>query len=279
MFAAFRPWSFLVKRHISAIGVAVALGLAPLPAFANTGALVVRYGLTLAGLPIGTATVTFHVTDHGTYSIAAAAKVGGVMSLISDGRGSANASGHLGSDRPQPSAYALNSMSGKKPQTVQLALANGAVTATDIEPPPAPRGDRIPVRAADKRGVIDPLSALLVPVAGDANALTASACRRTLPVFDGAQRFDIPLSYSRTEHVRGNGYDGAVIVCSARYVPIAGHRPEREQTKFMAANRDLEFWLAPINGTHVLAPWRIVVGTQIGRLTIDTIRYGATGSE
>ncbi|MDQ0396066.1 DUF3108 domain-containing protein [Labrys monachus] len=263
-----------MKTYRSAFAAAALLGLASAPALASTGALVVRYGLTLAGLPIGTATVTFNVADGGPYKINAAAKVGGVMSLLSDGRGSASAAGRLGPSQPQPSSYALNSISGKKPQTVQLALANGAVTAAAIMPEPAPRPDRVPVTLADKRGVIDPLSALLVPVAGSVNVLSADACRRKLPIFDGAQRFDIPLTYSRTEQVRGKGYDGPVIVCSARYIPIAGHRPERAQTKFMEDNRDLEFWLAPIGGTHVLAPWRIVVGTQIGRLTIDTIRYG-----
>ena len=41
----------------------------------------------------------------------------------------------------------------------------------------------------------------------------------------------------------------------------------------MAENRDLEIWLAPIEGTRVLAPWRIVVGTQVGRLVIEAERF------
>ena len=41
----------------------------------------------------------------------------------------------------------------------------------------------------------------------------------------------------------------------------------------MAENRDLEIWLAPIDGTRVLAPWRIVVGTQVGRLVIEAERF------
>jgi hypothetical protein len=266
-----------VNKLLCGLGAAALIGLGPQPAAANSGSVVIRYDLTLAGLPIGTATLTVNVADGGPYTIGAAAKVGGVISLISDGRGSASATGRLGPVQPEPSTYALNTKSEDKPQTVQMAISDGTVTAVALNPELAPRPDRIPVTPANKHGVIDPLSALMVPVAGSGSALSPDACKRTLPVFDGAQRFDITLSYARTEQVKAKGYSGPAIVCSARYIPIAGHRPERAQTKFMIANRDLELWLTPINGTRVLAPWRIIVGTQIGRLRIDAARYGQSG--
>lgn len=258
-------------------GLWALIGLTPALASANSATTAIRYGVTLAGLPIGTATLNINFSEGGPYKINAAAKVGGVISLISDGRGSASASGTLGSSQPQPSAYALNSVAGKKPQTVQMALTGGNITAVELQPELPPRKDRVPVTAASKHGVIDPLSALLVPVAGASEALEPDACRRTLPIFDGAQRFDIKLSYARTEQVDGKGYSGPAIVCSARYVPIAGHRPDRAQTKFMTANRDIELWLAPIKGTHVLAPFKIIVGTQIGRLTMNATQFGGSG--
>jgi Protein of unknown function (DUF3108) len=253
-------------------------GMAPALASAGSATTVIRYGVTLAGLPIGTANLNISVSDGGPYKINAAAKVGGVISLISDGRGSASAAGTLGSAAPLPSSYALNSLAGKKPQTVQMALSGGNITAVELQPELPPRKDRVPVTPANRHGVLDPLSAMLVPVAGG-EALEPGACKRTLPVFDGATRFDVKLSYARTEHVDGKGYSGPSIVCSARYVPIAGHRPDRDQTKFMVANRDIELWLAPIKGTHVLAPFKIIVGTQIGRLTLDATRFGGSGGD
>ncbi|GLS17263.1 hypothetical protein GCM10007874_02780 [Labrys miyagiensis] len=264
-----------------ALGTALSAltGLAPALASAGSTATTIRYGVTLAGLPIGTANLNINLSDGGPYKINAAAKVGGVISLISDGRGSASASGRLTSTVPIPSAYALNSIAGKKPQTVQMALASGNITAVELQPELPPRKDRVPVTTADKHGVLDPLSAMLVPVSGNGDALEPAACRRTLPVFDGATRFDVKLSYARTENVDGKGYSGPTIVCSARYVPIAGHRPDRDQTKFMVANRDIELWLAPLKGTHVLAPFKIIVGTQIGRLTLDATRFGGSGGD
>lgn len=59
-------------------------------------------------------------------------------------------------------------------------------------------------------------------------------CNRTLPIFDGAARYDIKLSYSGTRQVALDGCNGSVVVCQARYVPIAGHRALRPSTKFMA---------------------------------------------
>lgn len=227
-----------------------------------------EYDLRLAGLPIGSAMLT--IAKHGSdYSVMGSARVGGVLSLISDSRGTAKAQGRLAGPFPAPASYALNSVSSDKDQTVRMGFRSSAITSLAVEPPVPPRPDRIPVTDADKRGVLDPLSALLVP-GTEANA---AACHRTLPVFDGAVRFDVPLTYARMEPVAlDNGFSGEAVVCSARYRPLAGHRPNRSQTKFMTANTDLEYWLVAVPGAPVLAPWRIVVGTQIGRLTVTARR-------
>jgi len=267
------------RKFALGIGMSVLAGLSTASASANSASTAIRYGVTLAGLPIGTASLNINFSEGGPYKINAAAKVGGMLSLFSDGRGSASSSGTLGSAAPLPSAYALNSIAGKKPQSVQMALSSGNITAVELQPDLPARKDRVPVTATNKRGVLDPLSAMLVPVSGSGDALEPSACRRTLPIFDGATRFDIKLSYARTEQVDGKGYSGPSIVCTARYVPIAGHRPNRDQTKFMTANHDIELWLAPIKGTHVLAPFKIIVGTQIGRLTLDATRFGGSGGD
>jgi hypothetical protein len=243
------------------------------PSGAASGSVRVRYGMTVAGLPIGNAFLTATIHDD-DYKVTASAKVGGILSLISDGKGAATASGHVGSDRPIATGYALNTVSDDKQQTVRMALSQSRITNVELRPPVPPRSDRIPVRDADKQGVIDPLSALLMPVSGTRDILAHDACTRTLPVFDGAQRFDVTLFFSRMETVRSEaGYSGPALVCSARYKPISGYRPNRGQTKFMADNKDLEIWLAPIEGTRVLAPWRIVVGTQVGRLVIEAERF------
>ena len=76
--------------------------------------------------------------------------------------------------------------------------------------------------------------------------MSPAACNREIPIFDGYTRFDINLTYVGERSAKAKGYDGPVAVCAARYVPISGHRSERPATKFMAENKDLEVWLAPI---------------------------------
>ena len=98
------------------------------------------------------------------------------------------------------------------------------------------------------------MSALLMP-ALDAESLTDPAnCDRTIPVFDGAARFDVVLSYGETKKRRDAWLSGPVLVCNARYVPISGHRALRPATKFMQENRDMSVWLAPVEGPRVLVP-------------------------
>ena len=72
---------------------------------------------------------------------------------------------------------------------------------------------------------------------------------------------------------KANGYNGPVAVCAVRYVPIAGHRPDRPGTKFMAENKSMEIWLAPIELARVLMPYRISVRTMIGTTVIEASQF------
>lgn len=263
------PTLHLLTRPLAA---ALACAIPSGAAFAADSNVAIGYTMTVAGLPIGTAALKLSIADNGPYKIVVSAKVGGVLKLVSDGKGSATASGRLGPAQPIPAGFALKSVSGKKPQTIRMALAGGTVTDAEIKPEPTPRPDRVPVTPADKRGVIDPLSAMIVPVPAGGRALDPALCARTLPIFDGGQRFDIRLAYSRLEKVKVKGFAGQALVCAARYVPIAGHRSERDQTKFMAANRDIELWLAQVGDTPVLAPVQIAMGTQVGRFIVTAAR-------
>jgi hypothetical protein len=153
-----------------------------------------------------------------------------------------------------------------------MGLSSGNVAALDIAPPLEAKADRVPLRDAHKRGVVDPVSALLMPAAA-ANPLDPANCDRTIPVFDGAARFDIVLTYGETRTVEKSGYKGPVIVCNARYVPIAGHRSTRPSTKFMEENKDMQVWLAPVAGTRMLLPLRIAVRTMIGMSVVEASQW------
>ena len=85
--------------------------------------------------------------------------------------------------------------------------------------------------------MLDPVSAPM-PASAKGDLTDLANCNRTLPIFDGAARFDVVLSYGETRRSRSPA-KGPVLVCNARYVPIAGHRALRPTTKFMQDNRDM----------------------------------------
>ncbi|HEY8383360.1 MAG TPA: DUF3108 domain-containing protein [Microvirga sp.] len=246
----------------------LALGAAA-PAGAQT--LKVDYGISLAGLPMGTADLSTTL-DGSRYRMQVGAKLTGLAGMITGGKGGATATGAVGGGQPVPASFAITSRASSGERTVRMGLSGGNVAALDINPPIDEKPDRVPLAESHKRGVVDPVSALIMP-AVKADPLDPANCNRTLPIFDGAARFDVVLTYGETRPVEKPGYKGQVLVCNARYVPIAGHRALRPSTKFMQENRDLQVWLAPVEGSRLLMPMRIAVRTMVGMSVIEAERW------
>jgi hypothetical protein len=259
-FATSLPW---------AAAAIVAFGAAP----AAAASLSAEYAISLAGLTIGAADLNANLGE--TYKMDIRARLTGLVGAVTGGSGGASAGGFLTGNRPLPASYAVTSRSSSDQRTVRLGMTRGNVVAVEIVPPIEEKADRVPVKEVHKRGVLDPVSALLMPSLGRGDPLDPAVCNRTLPVFDGAARFDVVLSYAETRQVAKAGYAGPIVVCNARYVPVAGHRPGRPGTKFMEDNRDLSVWLAPVEGTRILMPLRISVRTMLGTSVIEATRWSA----
>ncbi|RFB74978.1 DUF3108 domain-containing protein [Methylovirgula sp. 4M-Z18] len=243
------------------------------PAGAET--LKARYTLSLIGLTVGQAGINATFTPS-TYKLEGSARVSGIAAIVSSSKGAVTATGTINGTHLSPNAFAVTAANAQMSRTIRMALASNAAKAIEIEPPFDPSPDRIPLSAGDQRGIVDPMSALLMPTTdGDVNS--PSACNRTLPVFDGGARFDITMTYKSTEHVEGNGYSGPVAVCAVRYTPIAGHRRNRKPTQYMADNKDMEIWLAPVGNTHLLMPYHAAVMTMAGRAQMDATEFSVSG--
>jgi hypothetical protein len=100
-----------------------------------------------------------------------------------------------------------------------------------------------------------------------------AACNRTIPVFDGYARFDVKLAYAGQRIMKLRGYEGPVSVCAARYIPVAGHRPGTKGVVFMQNNKQLEVWLAPLEGARVELPLRISVATMVGTTVVQATNF------
>lgn len=251
------------------LALACVVAMIAAPAAAET--LSASYGIYLAGIPIGKADIGASISGD-RYKVDVSARMTGLVGAVTQGSGEATATGAIGQRAPTSAGYALRARSSDGARTIRVAMAQGNVRAAEMNPPLDERPDRVPVTAAHKRGVLDPVSALIMPAPQGAHgALDPSGCNRTLPIFDGATRFDVILSYKTTRMIHSRAYSGPVLVCAARYVAQAGHRP-RAAVKYMEANRDMETWLAPI-GPKLLIPFRIAVGTAIGQTVIEANRF------
>lgn len=243
------------------------------PALAG-GSLEARYAVSFTGLQIGQAGLVAQI-DEDSYSAAGSGMVTGVLKLVTGGRGTASASGQFVDGKPSPVSYSVNSETDRKSEEIRLAGAAGMMRDEKVDPRPK-SSDRVPVTDEHRLGAIDPMSALLMPVAGTGDLTGPDACNRTLPIYDGRQRYDLDFSYVRTEtakHVRG--YSGPLAVCRVQYRPIAGHRPNRKQVKELVENENIFVWLAPVAGTRVLVPQRVSFGTPIGTFIMQATYFSS----
>jgi hypothetical protein len=252
----------------------LALALAAVPgAVSAQGRLEAHYTMTLAGLPIGQGSWVIDISDS-QYSSAATGGTTGLLRAFTGGEGSTAAQGTLQGGRPLVSTYAATIKSSKKTDEIRLTVNNGRVKDLKLDPPRDTDAERVPITDEDQHGILDPMTASLVRLPGAGNPLRPEACQRTLAIFDGRLRYDLQLAFKRMDKVKADkGYEGPVVVCAVYFSPIAGHIPSRAAIKYISRLRDIEVWLAPIAGTHVLVPFRAAGPTPIGPAVLQATQF------
>ncbi len=267
-----------MRRNLFTAALALAaMTVASAPGHAD-GRVDARYRISIAGLELGRASLLIEV-GASSYVASGSARITGVLQAVSQGRGTAGARGALGREKLSPQAFTMEAVSDRKAEAIRLVLAANTVKDIAVEPPVKESSDRVPVTDADKKGVLDPMTGSLILVPGKGDLLTADSCNRTIPIFDGRQRYDLALSYMRTEAVKAeNGYAGDALVCRIAYQPVSGHRPDRSAVKYMMKNKDIYVWLVPIPGTRLLMPFRASVATAIGTAQLEAVSFEASDS-
>jgi hypothetical protein len=242
------------------------------PAYAQTK-LEANYRATLGGMPIGRGA---WIVEFGAdqYTMAATAQAGGVLSVLSGGEGSAAARGAVHAGKLQPAAYLVNVKTSKgRFDEVRMSINGGAVKDLTVEPVMPANPERVPLTDAHKRGVIDPMTAGVLPNPSSPG-IGPDACQRNLPIFDGRMRYDLNLTFKRMEQIQAEkGYQGPAVVCAVNYRPVSGHHPERFAIRYLRDNRDMEMWLAPVAGTRFVAIYRVIVPTLVGTAVLEATRF------
>jgi hypothetical protein len=247
---------------------------------AEQATLKATYYITIAGFTIGRADVESRFSDS-EYTAAISGSTYGLSRIVSDSHAVLTGKGRISGTRVIPAAYTLTTEESGFETHVSMTMQGGSIVDLQAEPALRDVPDRVPVTSGHKRRVVDPVGAFVVVLDRPGPADGKRVCNRTVPVFDGWQRYDVKLYHKETKSVsgRGSSYSGTAIICGARYVPVAGHRPSREAIQYMANNKRLEVWLAPIKSTALLVPYRIVIGTKIGDLIINAKNFVVTATE
>ena len=238
------------------------------------GNLDASYTVSFGRIRVGEITATFVFGDR-EYAISAHGRAGGLMKALLDGEGSFSAHGTITDNHPVPTKFSSKIVSNAETSEVTMVLDEGGVK--ELAAAPTSSSNRVPVTEANRQGIVDPLTAMLFAAATEGDGLSQQACRHTLPIFDGQQRYDLKLAFKRMDKVTAQkGYAGPVVVCSLRYEPIAGHNASTTLVKYLSEGREMEIALAPVAGTRLLVPFRMSVVSMLANLVIEANRFEAT---
>ena len=272
------PLSLWLPRALGGL-CALAFGLAAeAPSAFAQGRLEARYEATLAGIPVGRGAWNIDISDD-QFSAAAVGGTSGLLKAFAGGSGTASALGRVVNGALVSTNYNASTATSKYTQAIRMILSNGTIKESAIEPDPPVDPDRLPVTEAHRKGVFDPMTGSMLRVGGTADPLGPEACRSGTAIFDGRMRYDLKLDFKRMETVRAEkGYQGPVVVCAIYFVPVAGYIPDRPVIKYLAALRNMEISFAPVAGTRILVPFRMVIPTPLGIAMLEATQFITTAT-
>lgn len=258
-------------RLCSAVLATACLAGPGIPHSAVAASLGTDYVASVSGIWVGSGALRAEI-ENGRYDIRFSAEVGGLARIVSDMETSAAVSGVVEAGVLRPEAYEHSWREDDDEETAAIAFDQGGVSRVAVDPPPRRPERRVPIGPDDLRNVVDLATAFVWPAP---DGVGPETCNRTLPLFDGTQRYDLAFSFTRSAsfEARDGSYSGPAMVCAVRFRPISGHRRDRDTVEFMAANEDMEVWVAPA-GDGFAIPVRIRVRTEHGIFAMEAREFG-----
>lgn len=268
MISIFAPFH---RAAASIFGVLFCIAVGASGNSANAQArLKAHYTISMTGVSIGQIIWFIAIGDQ-RYTTSANGKASGVLSALVKGEGAVDTFGSVVDGLLTPKLFTSKIIDDEGNSELRMTFDEGVVKELFYQTLPS-KTDRVAITDADRRGVADPLTAILIP-AGD-DPLARANCNHLLPIFDGRRRYDLALSFKRFDQVTiEHGYAGLVLVCGVILKPIAGYRIDSMLVKYVAGRRDMELWFAPIAGTSVIAPIRVSMPTLLGTLELKADQF------
>ncbi|KPB00867.1 DUF3108 domain-containing protein [Ahrensia marina] len=228
-----------------------------------------EYAISVIGLNIGKSKFKTSIIDN-RYKINGTLQASGVASIFTSTSGSLTATGSLGKDKVQPTAFDVKYKDGDKNKRTVLEFSGDNVTKVTNTPKLKKKGKWVDIEKSHLTNVLDPMGAILVPAKS-----MRSVCNNTLKIFDGEMRADFPMRYLRTIPFSTKGYKGEAVTCRASFKPIAGYDAKKEDINWMRDNGRIEISFAPVGDTGYFAPVAAKIKTRIGMANIRARRFEA----
>jgi hypothetical protein len=260
-----------LRRPLRAAAVLVVAAAVLAGAARAESRLDAHYSVSVAGIAVGQTDITALIGDA-EYTTSANGRARGLLRALVTGEGVLGARGAVADGRLVPASFNAHTTGDDETSVVSMTLEDGNVKDLTAETS-APATDRIPLSDDHRRGIVDPLSALLIPAGAAGDVVATQACQRTLPIFDGRRRFDLALSFKRIDKVKAaKGYAGPAVVCAVTFKALAGHRAGSPLVKYLGG-REIELTLAPIAGTRLLAPFRLSIANMLGDIVVEATAF------
>jgi hypothetical protein len=186
----------------------------------------VAYDIYAGGVTLGKVDMSARI-QGGDYKVVTSLETTGVVNRFWQSSIQTSSTGAFASNRIQPSEYDSTSTHSDKSKVQKVAIKFGPDGKSVVESNPPYSKKDIPITEDNKKGALDPSSAVL-SVATGMSATAANPCGNGTRVYDGRRRYDVDFSFVKNVDVKlDNGiYAGPALLCEIKYVEVEGYKQE-----------------------------------------------------
>lgn len=272
------------KRHLGLLLCAGML-IAPLARAGEDAPLRLRYTLYAGGLGVVAVDVGYTLTTD-RYAIHATAETRGLWKSLVPWRNLITARGVVTDHGVQARTARYDDVWRDKPRTVEMDFQPDGLTVARATPPHKVDG-RIEATDDQKRGTLDPLSAVVAVLVRVGAQGGSAGCQGKIPAFDGRRVYNLVLADKGEEVLPPNRYSlfsGPARRCEVTFEPVAGFPVKEQRAGFWNAqdNADkrnpLIIWIARLQPDQPFLPVRVQSTVQLGTLVAHLRRVESEGA-
>ncbi|MDD4615651.1 MAG: DUF3108 domain-containing protein [Alphaproteobacteria bacterium] len=234
--------------------------------------IVTAYDVYVGGFHLVTSTIWFEEQGN-AYHVVVKANTRGFWGKLFPWNTILDARGLIDGKRLLPKEFYTRDEWKNKPKITKLHFDGKGNTTPEFDPPSHDENREI-VTDEQKRGALDPITALLQMLA---SVNVDRTCGVPVPVFDGKRRFDITGKDKGGDFTDPDEYGvfkGNARLCSADFKMISGEWKDREHAKFWqkteteAGREPFQIWLASPGKGLPEIPVRLESGSVAGLVVV-----------